>query len=93
MKTTAPAFQSCRILRFISASLGALALLVSPDTASAQAITIANPNWDITLTDYGNSDFLLDNTPGFQGREYRSGEWGAAASSAFHIHDYATRRS
>ena len=48
------------------------------DHAQAQSITLANPNWNITLTDSGYSDFLLDNTPGFQGREYLSGEWGAA---------------
>ena len=42
------------------------------------SLTIANPNWNINLTDFGYSDFLLDNTPGFQGREYLSGEWGAA---------------
>ena len=40
--------------------------------------TLANPHWNITLTDFGYSDFLLDNTPGFEGREYLSGEWGAA---------------
>jgi hypothetical protein len=40
--------------------------------------TLANPHWNITLTDYSYSDFLLDNTPGFEGREYLSGEWGAA---------------
>jgi len=42
------------------------------------SLTLANPHWNITLTDYGYSDFLLDNTPGFEGREYLSGEWGAA---------------
>ena len=50
------------ILRFWSAIL--IALLFSPDTTSAQSITIANPNWNITLTDFGYSDFLLDNTLG-----------------------------
>ncbi|MEQ1851156.1 MAG: hypothetical protein ABMA01_06140, partial [Chthoniobacteraceae bacterium] len=78
MKSTVPAVHSRQILRFVSACLGALALFASPDTASAQSITIANPNWNITLSDFGYSDFLLDNTPGFQGREYLSGEWGAA---------------
>ena len=39
---------------------------------------LANPHWNITLTDAGYSDYLLDNTPGFEGREYLSGEWGAA---------------
>ncbi|WP_446808941.1 PEP-CTERM sorting domain-containing protein [Methylomonas sp. 2BW1-5-20] len=40
--------------------------------------TLSNPNWDISLTDAGYSDYLLDHTPGFVGREYLSGEWGAA---------------
>jgi hypothetical protein len=44
----------------------------------AQGITLANPHWNIMLSDFGYSDFLLDNTPGFEGREYLSGEWGAA---------------
>ena len=48
------------------------------DHARAQGLTLANPHWNITLTDFGYSDFLLDNTPGFEGREYLSGEWGAA---------------
>jgi hypothetical protein len=39
---------------------------------------LSNPNWDISVTDYGYSDYLLDHTPGFEGREYLSGEWGAA---------------
>lgn len=53
-------------------------LLLAPLQAFAQGITLANPDWNITLTDFGYSDFLLDNTPGFEGREYLSGEWGAA---------------
>ncbi len=42
------------------------------------AITLNNPSWQINLTDYGYSDYLGDLTPGFVGREYLSGEWGAA---------------
>ena len=48
--------------------------------AQTTTLTLGNPAWNVTLTDYGYSDFLLDNTPGFQGREYLSGEWGAAVS-------------
>ena len=55
-----------------------LVLLIAPAAARAQALTLANPHWNITLTDAGYSDFLLDNTPGFEGREYLSGEWGGA---------------
>jgi len=47
-------------------------------SAQTTTLVLANPNWNITLTDYGYADFLLDNTPGFEGREYLSGEWGAA---------------
>jgi hypothetical protein len=51
-------------------------LLTVGRPANAQSLTLGNPDWNITLTDYGYSDFLLDNTPGFEGREYLSGEWG-----------------
>ena len=54
------------------------ALSFAVSTARAQGLTLANPHWNITLSDFGYSDFLLDNTPGFEGREYLSGEWGAA---------------
>jgi uncharacterized repeat protein (TIGR02543 family) len=65
------------IRRSISALLAAAASLQLSAPAKGQ-VTLANPHWNITLTDYGYSDFLLDNTPGFEGREYLSGEWGAA---------------
>ena len=48
--------------------------------AEGQQLLIANPHWNITLSDYGYSDFMLDNTPGFEGREYLSGEWAAAVA-------------
>ena len=62
--------------------LALAAAMFLPHAGSAQttSLTVANPNWNITLTDFGYSDFLLDNTPGFEGREYLSGEWGAAVS-------------
>lgn len=62
--------------RFL-ALLGAL-LLASTTWVAGQGLWLGNPHWNISLTDYGYSDFLLDNTPGFEGREYLSGEWGAA---------------
>ncbi len=58
--------------------LASIASLFSLLSASGQGLMLANPHWNITLTDYGYSDFMLDNTPGFEGREYLSGEWGAA---------------
>jgi hypothetical protein len=61
------------------AGLATWAWLALPRVGVAQGwLTLANPHWNITLTDAGYSDFLLDNTPGFEGREYLSGEWGAA---------------
>ncbi len=39
---------------------------------------LTGPDWEIGLTDAGYSDYLLDRTPTFGGREYLSGEWGAA---------------
>lgn len=65
--------------RALSLGLAMGAILAAPHPAAAQSsVTLFNPNWNITLTDAGYSDFLLDNTPGFEGREYLSGEWGAA---------------
>ena len=55
-------------------------IIVSPGGNFGGSLTLANPNWNITLTDFGYSDFLLDNTPGFVGREYLSGEWGSAVA-------------
>ncbi|WP_428938204.1 hypothetical protein [Fontivita pretiosa] len=59
--------------------VGLLALLAATQT-SGQALQIFNPNWNITLTDAGYSDWLYDNTPGYEGREYLCGEWAAAVS-------------
>lgn len=55
-------------------------LVVSPASSTGGTILLENPNWNVTLTDYGYSDFLLDNTPGFEGREYLSGEWASAVA-------------
>ena len=69
-----------RIRPLLLALIGALALPMPPGTADAQQLLLANPHWNITLSDFGYSDFMLDNTPGFEGREYLSGEWGAAVA-------------
>ncbi|MCP5556900.1 MAG: InlB B-repeat-containing protein [Verrucomicrobiaceae bacterium] len=55
-------------------------VLASPGGTTGESMLLANPNWNITLTDFGYSDYCLDNTPGFEGREYLSGEWGSAVS-------------
>ena len=39
---------------------------------------VHNPDWSIRVTDFGYSDGLLDKRPGFEGREYLSGEWASA---------------
>lgn len=55
-------------------------LIVSPTGSTGGSMLLANPNWNITLTSFGYSDYLLDNTPGFEGREYLSGEWASAVA-------------
>ena len=55
-------------------------LIASPLGSTGGSMMLANPNWNITLTDFGYSDYLLDNTPGFEGREYLSGEWASAVA-------------
>ncbi len=72
-------------LQLPDAPIGAVRLLVdnitvSPASSTGGSMQLTNPNWNITLTDFGYSDFLLDNTPGFEGREYLSGEWGSAVA-------------
>jgi len=44
----------------------------------ADSLTLDNPNWQINLTDAGYSDYLGDLAQDSVGREYLSGEWGAA---------------
>jgi hypothetical protein len=72
-------FLETKLAGVLPASLAVIIALL-PLRVSAQWLTLANPHWNITLTDAGYSDFLLDNTPGFEGREYLSGEWGAAVA-------------
>ncbi len=72
-------------LQLPDAPVGAVRFLVdnitvSPAASTGGSMQLDNPNWNITLTDFGYSDFLLDNTPGFEGREYLSGEWGSAVA-------------
>ncbi|MGB6222314.1 hypothetical protein, partial [Haloferula sp.] len=45
---------------------------------SISGVEIANPEWSIIMTPEGYSDVALDKRPGFDGREYLSGEWAAA---------------
>lgn len=63
---------------FAVACLGAVGAFSLAGSSADARETLVTPDWNITLTDFGYSDFMLDNTPGFEGREYLSGEWGAA---------------
>jgi hypothetical protein len=84
MKSAWQALSTDGVLGAAAPLLAALSLLASPPPAGGQtSLTLANPHWNITLTDAGYSDFLLDNTPGFEGREYLCGEWGAAVGFRF----------
>jgi hypothetical protein len=58
--------------------IAGLSSLAFTHTAYAVDGFLSNPNWEIQLTSAGYSDYLGDHTPGFLGREYLSGEWGAA---------------
>lgn len=64
-------------LKALVAALPALAALAAPLAARASDL-LYNPSWEIYLSDFGYSDYLGDHTPGFEGREYLSGEWAAA---------------
>jgi hypothetical protein len=55
-----------------------LSLMALTSPSRAGSLEIFNPDWSIVLTDFGYSDFLFDQRAGFEGREYLSGEWGAA---------------
>lgn len=54
---------------------GALGLVAQSALAN---ISVSNTDWEIILTDHGYSDLLLDKRPGYEGREYLSGEWAGA---------------
>ena len=69
-------------LRPLAAALLAASCLSPAQAQYSNEITLSGPSWQIALTDYGYSDYLGDLTPGFEGREYLSGEWGAAVGYA-----------
>ncbi len=46
--------------------------------AEAGYTLIDSPNWEIGIDDFGYSDWFVDQRPGFEGRDYLSGEWGGA---------------
>lgn len=57
-----------------------LAWLEDEENQYSEYHPLAAPDWQILLSSYGYADLLLDWTPGLMGREYLSGEWGAAVS-------------
>jgi hypothetical protein len=68
------------VLRNFRHRLGlAVAVLVTAFSTSLRAeVFLENPHWSIILDDFGYSDLAFDERPGFEGREYLSGEWAAA---------------
>ncbi|VAW37008.1 hypothetical protein MNBD_DELTA02-509 [hydrothermal vent metagenome] len=56
----------------------AVIILGLSQRAEAGYTLIDSPNWEIVIDDSGYSDNLVDNRPGFEGRDYLSGEWGGA---------------
>lgn len=65
-------------LTTLAAAVLALGSLGTAQAQSSNILTLASPSWEIALSDYGYSDYLGDLTPGYQGREYLSGEWAGA---------------
>lgn len=74
-RPSSPRRPSRRRLSTVLAVLATCGVLAG--AAQAQ-VTLTGPSWQIGVSDYGYSDYLGDLTPGFEGREYLSGEWGAA---------------
>ena len=58
--------------------LAALVVCILAGPAGANSVWLENPDWQMEITDYGYSDNLWDKVTGREGREYLSGEWGAA---------------
>ena len=67
-----------RNTRLIAAAAASMLSLTAMALPAYAQVEIFNPDWSITLTDFGYSDLLYDQRAGFEGREYLSGEWGAA---------------
>ncbi len=68
---------AARLTRHLAA-LATTTLLGMVSGLQAGPVVVENPDWEITITDFGYSDLLFDKRPGFEGREYLSGEWGTA---------------
>jgi len=66
------------ITHFVGFVLVMVVALGFVSRAEAASLWVENPDWKIKLTDFGYSDLLYDKRPGFEGREYLSGEWAAA---------------
>jgi hypothetical protein len=49
---------------------------------------IASPNWEMIVDEYGYSDLALDLRPGYEGREYLSGEWAAAIGYTMNTYEF-----
>src|SRR5579871_7052037 len=68
--------------RVIGPVLAGCLVLAGMMTAQAQpggeGMEMFNPDWSMYINAYGYSDFAFDQRPGFEGREYLSGEWAAA---------------
>ena len=80
MKRSQPNRLLASLRSLIVAVLPVVGLSMSTGVATGQQLLLSNPHWNITLSDFGYSDYMLDNTPGFEGREYLSGEWAAAVA-------------
>ena len=77
-----PSPLSPSLVRCLGAFLVLLLLQFHPPMARGQLASygypVSSPEWEILMTDWGYADLALDRRPGFEGREYLSGEWAAA---------------
>jgi hypothetical protein len=74
-----PPFRLCGA-RLVPALVAALLFLPlrAMGQLDSKGYPVTNPNWQMLVTDAGYADLALDKRPGFEGREYLSGEWAAA---------------
>lgn len=77
--TRFPARRLAPLTGLIASAGLATGVLAGPPIVS-QGTLIANDDWAALPTPFGYMDLALDQRPGFDGREYLSGEWAAAIS-------------
>ena len=79
-------FTEHRCHRLLGGMLVALVMWLSAPQEALAVETLANPDWDITVSEFGYSDLLIYNSGPFPMgflHEMLSGEWAAAIGAAY----------